>query len=275
MKRSIASIAVMVLTIVSVGSMLMRSAHADVVVFTAQLLGGANEVPAVTNADLNAFGSVTVTVDTATNLYRFDWALSNLASSSIILSHIHEGVAGVAGPVRVDSGISPAAPIPVVGGNASFSKAGISGPADVTQRLLATPSGFYFNIHSNLNPGGVVRGQLVRQASSPGGGTSAPTLSEWGAILMGLLIISICMFFLLGRTRTSLALPGGSASPTFQGPMKVDWRLLAKVTLYVEAAIALVLIVVSARTVDIAGALTSGLVVAFILHLLIGTPRRR
>jgi hypothetical protein len=254
--------------------MLMRSARADVVVFTAQLLGGAHEVPPVTNADLNAFGSVTVTVDTATNLYRFNWDLSNLAASSIILSHIHEGAEGVAGPVRVDSGISPAAPVPVVGGNASFSKAGISGPADVTQRLLATPSGFYFNIHSNLNPGGVVRGQLVRQASSSGG-TSAPTLSEWGAILMGLLIISICMFFLLGRSKTSLALPGGSASAAFLGPMKVDWRLLAKVTLCVEAAIALVLIVVSARTVDIAGALTSGLVVAFILHLLIGTPRRR
>src|SRR5207247_7733855 len=115
--------------------------------------------------------------------------------------------------------------------------------------------GFYFNIHSNLNPGGVVRGQLVRQAAPATGG--APTLSEWGAILMGLLVIAICIFFLLGRSKTSMALPGGSASPTFQGPMKADWRLLATVTLYVEAAIALVLIVLSARTVDIAGALTS------------------
>jgi CHRD domain len=273
MKRSIASIAVIVLTIVAVASIMMRSARADIVVFTAQLLGGANEVPPVTNADLNAFGSVTVTVDTVTNLYRFDWSIGNLAAAQIILSHIHEGAAGVAGPVRVDSGISPAAPITVVSGNASFSRSGISGPADVTQRLLANPSSFYFNCHSNLNPGGVVRGQLVR-AAAPGVGGAAPTLSQWGAILMGLLIIAVCMFFLFSGSK-AVALPGGAPSSTIQGPMKVDWRLLAKVTLYVEAAIVVVLIVASARAVDIAGALTSGLVVAFILHLLMGTSRRR
>jgi hypothetical protein len=32
-------------------------------------------------------------------------------TSAIILSHIHEGGAGVNGPIRVDSGISPAAPV--------------------------------------------------------------------------------------------------------------------------------------------------------------------
>jgi hypothetical protein len=274
MKRSIASIAVIVLTIVAVASIMMRSARADIVVFTAQLLGGANEVPPVTNADLNAFGNVTVTVDTVTNLYRFDWSIGNLAASQVILSHIHEAPAGVAGPIRVDSGISPAAPITVVNGSASFSKSGISGPADVTQRLLANPAGFYFNIHSNLNPSGVVRGQLVR-AAAPGVGGAAPTLSQWGAILMGLLIIAVCMFFLFGGSKAAVALPGGAPSSTIQGPMKVDWRLMAKVTLYVEAAIVVVLIVASARVVDIAGALTSGLVVAFILHLLMGTSRRR
>jgi hypothetical protein len=271
MKRSIASIAVIVLTIVSVASFMMRSARADIVVFTAQLLAS-NEVPPITNADLNAFGSVTVTVDTVTNLYRFDWSVGNVAAPSIILSHIHEGVAGVNGPVRVDSLISPATAITVVNGNASFSRSGLTGPADVTQRILATPSGFYFNIHSTLNPGGVVRGQLVRAAAPAGG--AAPTLSEWGAILMGLLVIAICMFFLLGR-KTSMAVPGGAASATFQGPIKADWRLLAKVTLYVEAAIALGLVLLRANTVDIAGALTSGLVIAFIIHLLISSARRR
>lgn len=272
MKRSIASIAVIVLTIVSVASFMMRSARADIVVFTAQLLAS-NEVPPITNADLNAFGSVTVTVDTVTNLYRFDWSVGNVAAPSIILSHIHEGVAGVNGPIRVDSNISPASPVAVVNGNASFSRSGLTGPADVTQRILATPSGFYFNIHSTLNPGGVVRGQLVRAAASAGG-TAAPTLSEWGAILMGLLVIAICMSFLLGR-KTSIAVPGGAASATFQGPIKADWRLLAKVTLYVEAAIALGLVLLRANTVDIAGALTSGLVIAFIVHLLVSSARRR
>src|SRR5258708_410793 len=133
MKRYFASIIVMTLTIVSIASMLMRSARADTVVFTAQLLAS-NETPPVSNADANAFGSVTVTVDTVTSTYRFDWGVSGVASSLIILSHIHEGAAGVAGPIRVDSGITPGTAIPVVNGNAAFSKSGISGPADVTTR---------------------------------------------------------------------------------------------------------------------------------------------
>jgi CDP-diacylglycerol--serine O-phosphatidyltransferase len=44
---------------------------------------------------------------------------------------------------------------------------------------------------------------------------------------------------------------------------------------FAPAFIALVLIALSARPVDVGGALTSGLVVAFIVHLLIGSPRRR
>ena len=276
MKKSIASIAVMALTILSVASMMMRSARADIVTFRAQLLAS-NEVPPISNADLNAFGNVTVVVDTATNVYFFDWSVNNVAAPSIILSHIHEAPAGVNGPVRVDSGISPTSPIPVVNGGAAFSKSGIvpaTDAAGITQRLLANPSGFYFNVHSTLNPGGVVRGQLVRQAAGPPAGV--PTLSEWGAILMGLLIVAVCVFFLVGRGRTSMALAAAAPSATFARPMKAtDWRLLAKVTLYVEVAIALALIALSARSVDVAGALTSGLVVAFILHLLIGSGRRR
>lgn len=274
MKRYIASIIVMTITIVSIASMLMRSARADTVIFTAQLLAS-NETPPVSNADANAFGSVTVTVDTVTSTYRFDWSVGGVAASTIILSHIHEGAAGVAGPVRVDSGITPSPGIPVVNGNASFSKSGISGPADVTTRLLANPAGFYFNIHSNLNPGGVVRGQLVRQTAASGPGSTVPTLSEWGAILMGLLIIAACMFFLAGRTRTAMALAGAAASTPTQSMTAIDWKLLAKVTLVVEAVIALALIVLKAGSVDVAGALASGLVVAFVLHLLIGTARRR
>ena len=271
MKKSIASIAVMALTVLAVASMMMRSARADIVTFRAQLLAS-NEVPPVSNADLNAFGNVVVVVDTATNVYFFEWSVNNVAASTIILSHIHEAPAGVNGPVRVDSGLNAGSNVvPVVNGGAAFSKSGIvpaTDAAGITTRLLANPAGFYFNIHSNLNPGGVVRGQLVRQPATPT--TGAPTLSEWGAILMGLLIIAACVFFLVGRSKTSAALAAAASSPTFDGPMKgINWRVLAKVTLYVEAAIALTLIALSASVVDAAGALTAGLVVAFILHLLV------
>lgn len=273
MKRSIASIIVITITVLSVALVLIRSARADTVIFTAQLLAS-NETPPVSNADANAFGNVTVTVDTVTSTYKFDWAVNGVAASAIILSHIHEGVAGVAGPVRVDSGISPGAPIPVVNGSASFSKSGISGPTDVTTRLLANPAGFYFNIHSNLNPGGVVRGQLVQAATTPG--TGAPTLSEWGAILMGLLIIAACLFFLAGRSKTAMAFAGAPPASSPQESVRaIDWKLLGKVTLVVEAGIGLALIALAAKGVDVAGALASGLVVAFVLHLLIGSAQRR
>jgi hypothetical protein len=33
--------------------------------------------------------------------------------------------------------------------------------AQVTQ-ILANPNGYYFNVHTPLNPAGAVRGQLVR-----------------------------------------------------------------------------------------------------------------
>ena len=91
-----------------------------------------------------------------------------------------------------------------------------------------------------------------------------------------LLIIAACVFFIARRSRTSMALAVGAPSPVTEGPMKViDWSLLAKVTLYVEAGIVLALIVWSATPVDVAGAVTSGLVLAFIIHLLIGGARRR
>jgi CHRD domain-containing protein len=253
--------------------MLMGSARADTIIFTAQLLAS-NETTPVSNADANAFGNVTVTVDTVSSTYRFDWAVNGVGASAIILSHIHEGATGVPGPVRVDSGLAPNTnQIRVVNGSAAFSKSGISGPADVTTRLLANPAGFYFNVHSNLSPGGVVRGQLVRQTATSGIG--APTLSEWGAILMVLLIIAACLFFLAGRSGAAMAHAGAAPATPAQQMTAIDWKFLAKVTLVVEAVIALALIVVSARGVDVAGALTSGLVVAFVLHLLIGDALRR
>src|SRR6266851_5581354 len=84
MKKSIASIAVMALTIVSVASMMTRSARADIVVFSAQLLP-ANEVPPVTNADQNAVGSAIVTLDTSNNSWTFDWTVSSLGASQVLL----------------------------------------------------------------------------------------------------------------------------------------------------------------------------------------------
>src|SRR5262245_133540 len=135
MRRSIASFVLMALTFVSVALMMMRSARADIVIFEAQLLAS-NEVPPIppANADASAFGQVFVTLDTSTNTFRFDWSVNSVGAPALILSHIHEAPAGVNGPVRVDSLLTPANPVTVVNGSASFSRSNLPGPADVVQR---------------------------------------------------------------------------------------------------------------------------------------------
>ena len=115
-----------------------------------------------------------------------------------------------------------------------------------------------------------------RRVQGPVPGTAAPTLSEWGVILMTLLFIAVCTLFIVGRGKTASAMPGAEASLMFSRSFgAIDWRLLARVALYVEVAVALVLVALKAGPVDVMGALTSGLAVAFIVHLLIGSARRR
>jgi len=269
MKRFVASMMLATLVVCAVASIMMQPARAEIIVFTAQLLA-ANETPPVTNADQNASGSVIVTLDTVNNTARFDFSVNGLAASTVILAHIHEGPAGVAGPIRVDSGITPGSPLTVVNGSVVFGKSGIASPADVTQRLVANPAGFYFNVHSNLNPGGVVRGQLVRAQAGPGG-TSAPTLSQWGMILMTLLMLSAGVFFLVARRPVATA--DGAIVGTVSGSA-LNWRRFASVVLTVELIIAVALLALSASVVDEMGGLAAGLIIAYIILLLIGAARK-
>jgi hypothetical protein len=37
------------------------------------------------------------------------------------------------------------------------------GGLTLINEIIANPNGYYFNVHSALNPGGAVRAQLVRQ----------------------------------------------------------------------------------------------------------------
>lgn len=84
------------------------------------------------------------------------------AGTAITIAHIHQGVAGVNGGIVVNTGLT-AGEVNLVNGAGSFTKntVGIS-PVTVAQQILDNPSGFYFNIHSANNPGGVIRAQLIR-----------------------------------------------------------------------------------------------------------------
>jgi|SRR5437773_5577706 len=138
--------------------------------FTAQL-SPANEVPAITGAEASGSGNATVTFDvtkdaagnitagTATfvvNLSGFP------AGTPINIAHIHQAAAGANGSVIYSTSLS-AGEVTLTNGSGSFTKAGIGGvDVAIIQQIINNPAGFYFNVHSTLNPGGVARGQLVK-----------------------------------------------------------------------------------------------------------------
>src|SRR5688572_21705449 len=97
------------------------------IVFSAQL-SAANEVPPITNAESGGRGSATVTMNvprdssgTPTGGGTTNWSvqLTSLPpNTAVILGHIHVGAAGVNGGVRVNTGLSPAAPVLASDGSA-------------------------------------------------------------------------------------------------------------------------------------------------------------
>src|SRR5262245_15520643 len=106
-------------------------------------LSGANEVPSG-SGDPDGTGTATLTIDDATN--SISWSITtNNIQLPIFLDHIHQGAAGVNGPVVID-----------------FNAQLVGGPivdADVAN-VLANPAGFYVNVHTNQFPGGAIRGQV-------------------------------------------------------------------------------------------------------------------
>lgn len=137
-------------------------------------LSPANEVPPVSNADQGASGTATVTLnvvrDAANTItggnIAWTYSVSGFpAGTQLILNHIHEAGPGVNGGVVINSGLSAAAPLTLAAGtltNQAYVDLNANAVA-VYQRMIDNPNGFYFNVHSTLNPGGAVRGQLVKQ----------------------------------------------------------------------------------------------------------------
>ena len=156
-----------------------QPADPNVVVFRAQL-SAQNEVPPVTNAESGARGDVLITMriqrDSANAITgaTFDFTVnlnSFPAGSTWTLAHIHEGAPGIAGGVRVDTGLTPATAVAIPTGTITNQRfTGIAfGPAQRAdfathiQQLMVNPNGYYFNVHTTLNGSGAVRGPLVIQ----------------------------------------------------------------------------------------------------------------
>jgi hypothetical protein len=139
-------------------------------VFTSTLLT-ANEVPPVGGTEAGASGTVRVelaltrdsanviTAATAT----FTVTLSGFPNgSSITAAHIHQAPAGTNAGVLVNTGLTTGE-VTLTHGAGSFTKSGVNVTPATAQAILDAPAGFYFNVHTTLNPGGCIRGQLARQ----------------------------------------------------------------------------------------------------------------
>ena len=135
-------------------------------------MSAAQEVPAFTNAESNATGTATITFNVtrdASNRIQsgtvdMEFTLAAFpAGSTAILAHIHTGAAGVPGGVLINSGLSAASPVAMPNGTGTFTARGITADAATLQSIVDNPAGFYYNVHTTVNPGGAVRGQLVRR----------------------------------------------------------------------------------------------------------------
>jgi hypothetical protein len=153
------------------------SANSNVARFTAILLP-TNEVPQIppTNADAGASGTMqmtmTVTRDSANTItgatYDFAFNVTGFPQNTRLTgAHIHNGPAGVAVGIVVDTSLTSGETLPT--GQAAFTFNGVTArgtaaltPAQIAQGIFNNPAGNYFNVHTTVNPGGAVRGQLVR-----------------------------------------------------------------------------------------------------------------
>jgi CHRD domain len=137
------------------------SAEAQVMNFTATL-SGASEVPGIASG---AGGTATVQLNTATRTVTYRVDVYNLPSGATA-AHFHAGGPGVAGPVVVNftvpNGISNDF---TISGTASASdltprgEQGIRSWDDFIQAL--TLGQVYVNVHTAVNGGGEVRGQVL------------------------------------------------------------------------------------------------------------------
>jgi hypothetical protein len=129
-------------------------------VFTANL-SPANEVPPIGNAEGGGRGAVQISIDGTTASFYFQ--LTGFPSDTrVVGAHIHTAGPGINGPIVVSTGISAANAVVMTDPITEFRVTGIAVDPALVQAIVNNPLGYYFNVHSPLNPGGFARGQLVR-----------------------------------------------------------------------------------------------------------------
>jgi CHRD domain len=111
--------------------------------------------------DFNITRDATGTITTAT--VNFTVTMQGFPATTVVnIAHIHTGAAGVAGPILINTTVNPGE-VTLSNGAGSFTRVAQPVTAAQMQSFLDNPAGFYFNVHTAANPGGVMRGQLVKQ----------------------------------------------------------------------------------------------------------------
>src|SRR5207248_3885115 len=139
-------------------------------VFTADLKT-TNEVPAIADAEASCTGKGTFTLNTTKDSTgkitaatgQFDLTITGCPTTTMVtLFHIHKQVAGQNGSVVIDSGQKAASPIALTTGGTTAPVTMTNPTVDpaLATDIIATPSGYYFNVHSQLHGGGFIRDQL-------------------------------------------------------------------------------------------------------------------
>lgn len=145
--------------------------YAETIPFRAVMLPG-NEVPAVSIA---ASGAATIwlhvmrdaqgrIVSASTD---FNVRYSFPGNTTFTGLHIHDGEAGVNGPVRINTGITGTNNVVSESGAGAINRQAQTLQADTAglatvNGMLSNPSNYYVNLHTTQFPAGAVRGQLMR-----------------------------------------------------------------------------------------------------------------
>ena len=128
--------------------------HPGAHIFVPELTGEA-EVPGP--GDPDATGTAAILVVPAADLICYQLAWQNI-DGTVFGAHIHEGADDEAGPIVVTLFGGPLAPPAALSGTDSFQSCTRSAEAD---DIAENPENYYVNIHSDLYPGGAIRGQLA------------------------------------------------------------------------------------------------------------------
>ena len=139
-------------------------AQAQTITWTANLNGG-QEIPVVVTGSVGT-ATVTWNTSTKTGTYRVDVYNMPVGTTA---SHIHVGAVGAGGPVVINFTVPAGGISNDYGLSGTFACSdvvarpaqGINSCEDFEQAILLDNA--YVNVHSTVNAGGEIRGQLVRQ----------------------------------------------------------------------------------------------------------------